>query len=411
MIKPVLAPDSCPLRRPAADGSVTAERIAQAAAAVWAEDGPSTVTYGSVATRSGIGKSLVSHYFPDHERLLRAAAEGAAAMVEAQIDLFFAKASSLAGEGAPAAEIIGYFIEDLACGPHRSGAILLEIAGLALRAPAHRDLFFRLIIKIQGCLAIIGGAETAPRAPIVVLLIGELLDHCPQQSTPLAMIGLRERVAWCLNGAPANTPPFLAEFLDAARRSRAPRPIGGARSVVPAPAAGKREKIIAATLDILVESDAMMVAHREIARRAQLPLAATTYHFRSKIEILEAAYQHIIQSAAEAARAIVTEAQDTGQASFLALIARMMDFYSGDGVRNTLANFHLALSACRRPSLASFARRARGIEIDLVLLQAERHGVAIERNAARLITSIVGGIVLFDLLDIGAQEGQIPSAL
>lgn len=391
------------------DATPVVQRIARAAADVWVEDGPSSITFGAVAKRSDIGKSLVSHYFPDRDRLLGVALDGVASVLTDHIAAFFAGVGGPIGEKRDVTEIIGYFIEDLACGPRRSGLMLLEIASLALRSPDHGRIFQRCLDDIGQRLAAIGAVESPGNLPFVMaLLIGELLSHCPQQSSPLTMMGLRERIGWCLDGARRDSPSLSGYFLDRIRphlQNRPGRPSGVHGTPRPdETTATKRERIVLAALDILVESDAMSVAHREIARRAQLPLAATTYHFASKIEILEAAYQHIIQSATEAAGLIAAAPYGSGLSSFLDLIENMVNFYTGDGLRNTLANFHLALSACRGNSLSSFAARAYETEIELVMQQARHHELAIARNEGRFITSMVGGVVLLTLL--GSEIGR-----
>ncbi|GGW52404.1 TetR/AcrR family transcriptional regulator [Streptomyces griseoloalbus] len=52
----------------------------------------------------------------------------------------------------------------------------------------------------------------------------------------------------------------------------------------------RRERILAATLDLIVEEGVAGVSHRKIAARAQVPLGSMTYHFTGMDDLLREAF-------------------------------------------------------------------------------------------------------------------------
>ena len=120
----------------------------------------------------------------------------------------------------------------------------------------------------------------------------------------------------------------------------------------------KRRRILDATLALVGRKGAGAVTHRAVASEAGVPLAATTYYFSSRHELLAQALEH-------AAREDVEQLEDDA-AGFAAapltvttlserLAAHIAGWLRGD--RPTLlAHYEISLESARRPELAATSR-------------------------------------------------------
>src|SRR5919206_4254624 len=62
----------------------------------------------------------------------------------------------------------------------------------------------------------------------------------------------------------------------------------------------RREALLRATIELLGETGVKSVTHRAVAERAGVPLASTTYYFRSVHELIEEALKlHVAERVAE----------------------------------------------------------------------------------------------------------------
>jgi DNA-binding transcriptional regulator YbjK len=61
----------------------------------------------------------------------------------------------------------------------------------------------------------------------------------------------------------------------------------------------RRDRIIAATLDLIAEDGVAGVSHRKVAARAGVPLGSMTYHFASMGELLREAFEHFAASVSD----------------------------------------------------------------------------------------------------------------
>ncbi len=120
----------------------------------------------------------------------------------------------------------------------------------------------------------------------------------------------------------------------------------------------KRRRILDATLALVGREGAGAVTHRAVAHEAGVPLAATTYYFSSRHELLAQALEH-------AAREDVDDLQHCA-AGFAAtpltvvtlaerLAAHIADWLRGDRPM-LLAQYEITLESARRPELATISR-------------------------------------------------------
>jgi DNA-binding transcriptional regulator YbjK len=178
-----------------------------------------------------------------------------------------------------------------------------------------------------------------------------------------------------------------------------PRPRGAAR----------REALLEAVLRIVAEVGPDAVTHRRVAEVAELPLASTTYWFRSKEHLLTAALElaaerdteRLLQHAAAAGRSdidpvdaaigAITECDDPARANRGSLIA----------------TFALLLEAARRPALREIARRWTEEYLVTLARLLESAGSRHPREDAELLLGAADGL-LIEQLASGANDDLRP---
>jgi DNA-binding transcriptional regulator YbjK len=120
----------------------------------------------------------------------------------------------------------------------------------------------------------------------------------------------------------------------------------------------RRAQILDAALAIIGREGAGAVTHRAVAFAAGVPLAATTYYFASRDELLAQALQHAAaEDIAELERGAVGFAARPLTVATLA--ARLSDS-SGAWLRGDrltlIAQYEISLESARRPELAQISR-------------------------------------------------------
>lgn len=151
----------------------------------------------------------------------------------------------------------------------------------------------------------------------------------------------------------------------------------------------RRERLIAAALDVIAEHGVAGATHRVIARTADVPLGSTTYHFATLDELLAAAFTLHAESVADALEKRMREV--TGRDDALeALVGHLtQDLLAED--RALVLAVELYLVAARRPALRAVteawmrrSRRALEVHFDPV--------------TARELDALVEGLVLHQYL-------------
>lgn len=119
------------------------------------------------------------------------------------------------------------------------------------------------------------------------------------------------------------------------------------------PRAERREAIIAATADVLREGGPRHVTHRRVAEQAGVPLAATTYYFASKSELLAEALTRAagaeiarLEALADQLDALVSAGGDPVEQTAALLAAGLASERDSAQVK-----FEVYLEAARRPEL------------------------------------------------------------
>jgi TetR/AcrR family transcriptional regulator, regulator of biofilm formation and stress response len=151
----------------------------------------------------------------------------------------------------------------------------------------------------------------------------------------------------------------------------------------------RRDRIIAAALDVIAERGITGATHRTIARAADVPLGSTSYHFSSIDELLAAAYTVLAEQVAGTLEERMRAAPDQDSA-LGELAGHLAADLMGDERLLVLA-VELYVAAARRPVLRAVtqdwmerSRRALELHFDPV--------------TARELDALIEGLVLHQSL-------------
>jgi DNA-binding transcriptional regulator YbjK len=164
----------------------------------------------------------------------------------------------------------------------------------------------------------------------------------------------------------------------------------------------RRRAILKATLRLVARDGPHAATHRAVAAEAGVPLAATTYYFASRDDLVAQALRLAVdeemgelqarladlgrpQTAREAAEVLATLFEETLAGDHLALLAKN----------------ELYQAAARTPALQSEARRWTDAYLDLLAPILEHLGAADPRGDALIVVAALDG-----LLDLRVSEDR-----
>lgn len=162
--------------------------------------------------------------------------------------------------------------------------------------------------------------------------------------------------------------------------------------------AERRGAILDATVDILVTEGLAAVTHRAVAKQADVPLAATTYYFSSKDELIGEALGILV---ADEIDRLATRARELGEGirsprAAAAAVAEVL-FPDFDAVGGLLAKLELYLEAARRPGLYDAAAHWQEAFTELARESLALAGVADPDRFAPFFIAAADGILLHAL--------------
>ena len=116
--------------------------------------------------------------------------------------------------------------------------------------------------------------------------------------------------------------------------------------------AERRGAIIDAAVLIIATRRLPALTHRAVAREAKVPLAATTYYFASKDEIVREALEALAATEVDRLAAIASTIRSVSSPDELAgLVAEALFPDPGEAEQRWLAQFEIYLEAARNPAL------------------------------------------------------------
>ncbi len=160
----------------------------------------------------------------------------------------------------------------------------------------------------------------------------------------------------------------------------------------------RRQALVEAAAALLAEGGFDAVRHRAVAERAGLPLASTTYYFRSLDELVMAAVEHGARAELVVLRAALDGAGDDEFVDLFldALLGPRGHEPDFDAV---LVRYERFVAAGRRPWLAPLMRELR-TELDALLADmARRFGRPADVNELARLVAVVDGAVISALIE------------
>lgn len=163
----------------------------------------------------------------------------------------------------------------------------------------------------------------------------------------------------------------------------------------------RRHALIEAAAALLDEGGFDAVRHRAVAQRAALPLAATTYYFRSLDELVAGAVEHHARAELGHGWARLAElaAQPRHDEGALELVLDALIGPATAGAEQVVLRYERFVAAARRPWLAPVMRELR-TELDALLLEAlSKAGHPVGNEELEHLVAVVDGAVVNALIE------------
>jgi len=168
---------------------------------------------------------------------------------------------------------------------------------------------------------------------------------------------------------------------------------------------GRREAILEATVRIIGTRGLGAVTHRAVAREAGVPLAATTYYFASKAELLREALRLLVEDEiTRVSRRAVELGVDLGSPRRAAAAIAHVLLGDEQASQALLAKFELYLEAARDPELRRTASHWRGAFVALAESALQTVGAPEPERRAQLLVAAIDGTLVHELAS-GAETG------
>lgn len=359
----------------------TAERLIAAGVELARAEGLPALSARALAERAGASPSALNYHLGGRERLLEHVLDHA---IHAAAAWRAEKLAGIADEtGAPAwvspAGVLAALIGDRVTTFRRWSLLLAEFEAQA--EAGENALADRLGAEI---LATDTFWRDAARA------VGTTAEHAAVWSD--LAIGLTQLL---LSEEPmAVKAPWIVDSVNRANarlQGYAPRPLPeramGAveRLIGDAPASESARKLVEAALHVIAEKGAARLTQREVAAAAGLSLAATTYFFRTKADLVAAAFH-------ELHRQVSAQALAASQGT-RTLVGSTLDDDGDRAAWRVRAMEALQLTSARDASLAPIARELRATRGATSIVWLRSQGLEVDRLDAFIFSTAMSGAV------------------
>lgn len=151
----------------------------------------------------------------------------------------------------------------------------------------------------------------------------------------------------------------------------------------------RRERIVATTMEVIVNEGLAGLSHRKIAAAADIPLGSITYHFASLEDLAVEAFSRYVASCSdhfEQALAATRSAKELPK-----VLAAEVGAYLASGKQLALA-YELYLGSVRNPRLRELMNR---------WLRSSRGSLSryLDEPTARVVDALIEGLLLHTLLE------------
>ena len=151
---------------------------------------------------------------------------------------------------------------------------------------------------------------------------------------------------------------------------------------------------------MIAASGTRAVTHRAVAKEAGVPLAATTYYFASKEDLLAEAFRYLADAEIAEIDKGIKEIPETMSPQIAAFIAAS---FTASDLRNKrakiLAELELHLEASRRPELLDIHRLLSDAALQFCVVFVKRAGSTSPEADGGLFLSILTGLQLGEVAD------------
>jgi DNA-binding transcriptional regulator YbjK len=166
----------------------------------------------------------------------------------------------------------------------------------------------------------------------------------------------------------------------------------------------RRRAILDATLALVGRKGAGAITHRAVAEEAGVPLAATTYYFSSKSELVREALTYAAETDRATTTTLAASLDDVKSAGELAaVLADHVTEWLGPGRAVLVSHYEISLEGARRPELAAISRAWTDRYVEVLAGPLRRLGSATPKRDAWIVVTAFDGMVLDELS--GPQPG------
>lgn len=167
------------------------------------------------------------------------------------------------------------------------------------------------------------------------------------------------------------------------------------------------DTLLTAAVELLEAGGLRAVSHRSVAERARVPLAATTYYFSSRAELVERAFEQLVRNEIAWPRQRIPDFPE-GPPEPRRLAERVVAafFPDDDSGRSRLATlYELCAQAGREPSLRRLLEMWTDGLVEIATGMLRSAGYAHGEHDARLLVGLVDGLLLetFERSPAGAK--------
>lgn len=160
----------------------------------------------------------------------------------------------------------------------------------------------------------------------------------------------------------------------------------------------RRRAILEATLTLVGRSGTGAITHRAVAVEAGVPLAATTYYFSSKSELVREALTHAAETDRETTTTLAAELERVQNAGELATtLADHVADWLGSGRAVLVSHYEITLEGARRPELAAISRAWTDRYVQVLAEPLRRLGSTTPELDAWIVVTAYDGMMLDEL--------------
>ncbi|MTE11254.1 TetR/AcrR family transcriptional regulator [Nocardia aurantiaca] len=174
----------------------------------------------------------------------------------------------------------------------------------------------------------------------------------------------------------------------------------------------RRQALVCAAAELLLEGGFEAVRHRSVATRADLPLASTTYYFESLEDLIARAVEFSGNAELEAMRRRVGEVTHRRRGAE-ATVELVLDLLVGPEIQDEdargqlIARYERSVASARHPELREVQLRLRAQLDELLTDVLRRSDRVVRAEQTRRLVAVVDGAVVTALGELDPQPRRM----